>query len=161
MGLELGKGLFDGVEVGRVWRKETQFRTAIFDRLSNSFTLVAAEIVHDHDIAGAERRCQKLLDIGPEAVAIDRAVDDQRRVDPVMAQCGDEGGGFPVAMGDMRLQPLATPAAAMAARHIGLRPGLIDEDEAGRVKPRLFGQPLGPSLGDIRAGLFFSENGFF
>jgi hypothetical protein len=49
----------------------------------------------------------------------------------------------------------------MAARHIGLRPGLIDEDEAGRVKPRLFGQPLGPSLGDIRASLFFSENGFF
>jgi hypothetical protein len=37
---------------------------------------VTAEIVHDDDVAGFERRHEDLLDIGEEAEAVDRPIDD-------------------------------------------------------------------------------------
>jgi hypothetical protein len=39
---------------------------------------VAAEIVHDDDVAGLEDRNELLLDIGAEAFAVDRTVEDTR-----------------------------------------------------------------------------------
>jgi hypothetical protein len=49
---------------------------------------VAAEIVDDDDVAGFERRNQDLPEIGQEAFAVDRAVDDAGRIDPVAPPCG-------------------------------------------------------------------------
>jgi len=37
---------------------------------------VAAEIVEDDEVAEPECRNQKLLDLGPEAAAVDRVVED-------------------------------------------------------------------------------------
>jgi hypothetical protein len=39
---------------------------------------VAGEIVHDHDVAGLQRRREKLLDIGFEGRRVDRAIENQR-----------------------------------------------------------------------------------
>jgi hypothetical protein len=47
---------------------------------------VAAEIVHDHEIAGSETRDQNVLDIVPEALAVDWPVKDTRCIDAVAAQ---------------------------------------------------------------------------
>ena len=41
--------------------------------------LVAAEIVHDDNLAGLERRHEELLDIGFEAFAIDRSIKNARQ----------------------------------------------------------------------------------
>jgi hypothetical protein len=47
--------------------------------------LVAGEVVHDHDVARNERRHQNLIDIGVEAFAVDRAVEQAGRFDAVVA----------------------------------------------------------------------------
>ena len=52
--LELGEDLLDGVQVGRVFRQEEQLGAGCADGLANGFALVAAEIVHDDDVAGPQ-----------------------------------------------------------------------------------------------------------
>lgn len=64
--LELGEGLFDGVEVGTVGREVAQVRTRRLDHLAHARPLVARQVVHDDDVAGAQFRDQDLLDIGFE-----------------------------------------------------------------------------------------------
>jgi len=46
---------------------------------ANGAALMAAEVVHDDDVAWRQNREEKLLDISQEACAIDRSVDDARR----------------------------------------------------------------------------------
>lgn len=50
--LELGEGFLDGVEVGAVGREVEQARPNCFDGSPDARALVAAEVVHDDDIAG-------------------------------------------------------------------------------------------------------------
>jgi len=47
----------------------------------------------------------------------------------------------------------ATRRAPMAAGHIGLSPGFVDEHQALGVKPALVLLPLGPPAGDVGAVL--------
>jgi hypothetical protein len=63
-----------------------------------------AEVVQDDDIALGESWDKHLLDIDGEDVAVDRPVDDPRRVDAVAQGC-DEGQRPPVPL-------LSLPAAA-------------------------------------------------
>jgi len=42
-----------------------------------------------------------LLDVGPESLAVDRAVEQAGRFDSVVAQSGEEGRGRPMAVGDL------------------------------------------------------------
>ena len=66
--------------------------------MAHDIALVAAEIVHDHDIARAKGGQEDFLDIGPKALAIDRPLDEPWRIDPVMAQGREEGRGLPAAV---------------------------------------------------------------
>ncbi len=50
-----------------------------------------AEIVHDDDVTGLEYRHELLLDIGAEALAVDRSVEHTRRRQSVAAQRAEEG----------------------------------------------------------------------
>jgi hypothetical protein len=59
---------------------------------------VAGEIVEDDDIARLEGGDQELLDIGLEFLAVDRAIEEAGRLDPVMPQGGQEGERAPTAM---------------------------------------------------------------
>jgi hypothetical protein len=45
--------------------------------------------------------------------------------------------------------------------HIGLDPGLVDEDQALRIQAGLPRSPAPPSAGDIGTALFKSEQRFF
>jgi hypothetical protein len=47
---------------------------------------MAAEIVHDDDVAGPERRKEDLLDIEAETVAVDWPLEKPWRLDAVMAR---------------------------------------------------------------------------
>jgi hypothetical protein len=47
-----------------------------------------------------------------------------------MTKRGDEHRRLPMAVRRLGVEPLAAPAASMGGRHVGLRPGLIDEHEA-------------------------------
>lgn len=46
-----------------------------------------------------------------------------------------------MAEGNAGHEPLAAPAAAMEGRHVGLGPGLVDEDQAPRIERLALAQP--------------------
>jgi hypothetical protein len=127
-GLELGEGLLDrraaphrrwwsvlGArrEVRTVRRQVEEFGALSLDRGAHALDLVGAKVVQHHDVARAQGRRQRLLDIGEEARAVDRAVEDAGRADAVVAQRGQEGRGLPVAMRHGSYQPLPAPGAAV------------------------------------------------
>ncbi len=73
------------IEVGRVGRQEEEPGAGCPDGAPHGLSFVAAEIIHDDDVAGDERRHEKPFDIGQEASAVDGAIEDEGRVDPVAA----------------------------------------------------------------------------
>ena len=123
--------------------------------------LWGAEIVHDDDVTGFEHGHELLLDIGPEALAVDRSIEDARRRQPVAAQGTEESQRAPVAMRGKAAQAFAFRSPAAQRRHVGLDPGLIDEDQPARVETGLPGAPALSPPCDIRAGLLKGEQCFF
>ena len=87
----------DRVEVGRVFGQEHEARPDGSDGLSHRLSLVGAEIVEDDDVARLEGRGEELFDIGAEAFAVDGAVEQAGRIDPVIAQGGKKRRGLPAA----------------------------------------------------------------
>jgi hypothetical protein len=83
---------------------------------------VAAEIIHDDNIASAQGRHQDLLDIGAKGGAVDRPVDDGRCSDAVVAQRCQKGERASAALRHLGDQASAATAAPMPAGHVGLRP---------------------------------------
>jgi hypothetical protein len=67
--LSLAKGLLDRVEVRAVGRQIAELGAGSLDRLAHALDLVRLEIVQHHDVALAQGRRQRLLDIGKEARA--------------------------------------------------------------------------------------------
>src|SRR6266536_1105047 len=90
---ELGKDLFDGVQVRRVFWQEEQLITGRANELAHGFAFVAAEIVDDDDVTGLQGGDEDLLDLGPEAVPVDGTVEHPWSLDPVVAQGGQESRG--------------------------------------------------------------------
>ena len=78
-----------------------------------------------------------------------------------MAQRRHEGQRLPVPVGAGRAQPLAPGAAAMATGHVGLGPGLVQEDEPPRIKLALRALPLLAALHDVRPLLLGGHQAFF
>ena len=115
---------------------------------------MAAEVVHDDNIAGREDRDENLLDISAEAHAIDRSVDDAGRGEAVATQRRQECEGSPSPEGRFGDEAFASGASAMGARHVGLGPGLVDEDKPPRIDPRLTRLPPFTPPGDVRSVLF-------
>lgn len=62
----------------------------------------------------------RTFDVEPEALAVNRPVDEPRRVDTVMAQCRQEGHGLPV--WHLGLNALAAWRPSPERRHVGLGP---------------------------------------
>ncbi len=105
--LDLGEGLFDGIEVRRIGRREPEACACSFDGASDGSRLVATEIVHDDDVAGLEDGHQLLFDIGAKALTVDRSVKDTRCCQPVVSQGTEECQGAPVTMRRKRPQTRA------------------------------------------------------
>ena len=108
--LDLGKSLFDRIEIGRAWRQEPEPCAGRPDHLPDGGRLVRAEIVHDDDVAGLEHRHELLLDPGAEAVTVDRPIEDARGRQPVPAQRAEKGQRLPVAMRGKAAQAFAFEA---------------------------------------------------
>ena len=158
---ELSKDLFDGVQVGRVFGQEDQLRPGSADDLPHVLPLVATEIVHDHDLVGLQGRSEDLLDVSPEARAVDRAVEDPWSVDAVVAQRRYEGQGFPLTVRNLGFEPLAARCPTPQRRHVGLRPGLIQKHQAPGIDAALILGPLRPPPRYVGTILFAGDHGFF
>ena len=158
---ELGEDLFDRIEIGAVRRQEQEFGSGATDCLADRGPFVTAQIVHDDDVARRERWYEELLDIFGEALAVDRLVEHARGIDPVTAERCEEGHCAPMAIGHLGMKPLANRRPAAQRRHVGLRPGLVDEDEARQIKPALIFLPLLASPCDLWPELFGGQHAFF
>ena len=159
--LDLREGLLDRVEVGRVFGQEPQPGAGGPDGIADGPGFVAAEVVHDNDVTWFQGRHEELLDIGPEAVAIDRAVEDAGRGELVAAQGAKEGQGVPASLRREATQPFAFLSPAAQRRHVGPDPCLVDEDKPVRIEPALPGLPALAVAGDVRPALLKGEQRFF
>ena len=110
---------------------------------------------------GVQGRDQHLLDIGAEHLGVDRAVEHPGRVDPVVAQGGEESHGVPVPERRFGLHAGAAPSPTPQWGHVGLCPGLINEDKALRVNLSLILLPPYPSARHIGPILFTGQHAFF
>lgn len=61
--LELGKRLLNRVEVWAVGWQVDERGTRRLNRFLDADSLVAGQVIHDHDVAWVERRQQMLLDV--------------------------------------------------------------------------------------------------
>lgn len=161
MGLEFGEGVLDGIEVRAVGREIAHSRTCCFDGGLNAGTFVRAEIVHDNNVAWPQIGYQHAIDIGLEAAAIDRTIQDHGRHDAGQSQPSDERRGFLVTMWHGGTQPLATSTPPVASCHIRGSPGFINEDQPRRIEIGLGIEPLLPSCQDVRPVLFRRVSGLF
>jgi hypothetical protein len=158
---QLGEHLLDGIEIGTIRRQEEKVRADSADGPAHGVALVAAEIVHDDDVAGLERWYEELLDIGFEAFAVDGSIKDARRVDPVVPQGRKECECLPMAVRRLSAQALPSRPPAMGADHVGFCPGLINEDEAGGINLSLMPFPACPSARDVGPVLLGRQQRFF
>ena len=99
--------------------------------------------------------------IPPEILTSLAGIDDAGRLDAVAAQRSQEGERVPTAVRHLGHQPRPPGAAAMKARHIGLRPGLVDEDQAPGINAALVFLPLCPPPRHVRAILLGGVQAFF
>ncbi len=159
--LEFCKHLLDRVEVWTLGRQEQDPGTDGADRLAGRCSLVASQVVEDDDVAGRERGNEELLDIGRERLAVDRAIEHERGIDPVVPESCKEGLCPPATKRGLADQLLSPGRPAPDRGHVGLHPGFIDEDEAPWIKPTLVLAPLLPASRDLWPVLLDGEEAFF
>ena len=100
MCLSLAKTCSIGFKSGEYFGRKNNLAPA--ERMSwRTALLLWLPRLSDHDIAWTKRRQENLLDIDPEAHAIDWSFDEPWRIDPVMAQGREESHGLPAAVGDL------------------------------------------------------------
>ncbi|ESY15373.1 TRm2011-2 protein [Mesorhizobium sp. LNJC394B00] len=117
----------------------------------------ASTHIHDDDVAGLEHWHELLLDIGPEALAVDRSIEDARGSKTVEPQGAEEGQRAPVAVRSKAAQAFAAWSPAAQRCHVGLDPGFVDEHQPFRIQTRLPGTPALSSAGNIGASLLKGE----
>lgn len=158
---QFGEDLLDRIEIRAVGWQEQQARASGSDCGPDRGLLVAGQVVEDDDVTWRERGAELLFDPLGEAGAIDRLIEDKGCVDPVTAQGSDEGHRLPVAIGYFCVKPLTFGRPASQRCHVRLGPGLVDEHEAGWIRPPLILLPLLPPPGDLRPQLLGGKNAFF
>lgn len=126
-GLELGEGLFDGIEIRRVAGQEQHPGSVCSDGFSGAWAFVNIEIVPDHHIAWLEERGELGRYPGIEGRAVDGAVYHPGCYQFIAFQRCDECLGVPLAEWGIGNQPRALLAAPPQRRHVGLHTGLINE----------------------------------
>jgi hypothetical protein len=78
-----------------------------------------------------------------------------------MAQRGQESHGFPVAMRNLGFDALTARRPTPERGHVGFRPGLVDEYQAGRIDAVLIRLPLRATARDIGPILFGGDQRLF
>jgi hypothetical protein len=159
--LKLGEGVFDRIEVRRVGRQVEETRARRLDPLAGGRPLVAGQVVHDDDVALTQFWNKDALDIGLEGVAVDRAIEHERRDHAARGQASDESRRFPMAVRDADTQAFAAAAAAVGPSHFGRSPSLVDEDQAFGIEIKLACEPGLAPLQDVGAVLLGRVRGLF
>jgi hypothetical protein len=131
------------------------------DRLSYAVDLVGAQVVHEDDVALAQRRHEHLLDIGEERWPIERAVDDIWRGEAVAAKRRDHRQRLPVSVRNLGDQSLAEGSAPIAAHHLGRHCRLVEEHQSRRFEGRLLRLQCSTCRSNVRTILLGGVQSFF
>lgn len=122
---------------------------------------MAAQVVHDDDIAGRQCGHEELLDVFEEARAVDRLIQHTGGIDPVAAQSREERHRFPVTIRHFGVKPLTLGCPAAQGGHVGFGPCFINEHEAAGINPPLILLPLLAPPGHLGPELFGGQHAFF
>lgn len=161
MCLDLTESGLDGIEVRRILGQEVEACLALGDRGGDGRAFVATQIIHHDGFAWPEGRGEALFGVGGKHLGVDRPINHHGREHPAPAHGCDQGGGLPAAVRNLGDQPLAARATAMGPCHVGLGPGLVDEDQLVRRQFRLLCAQGLPGLRDVRAILLGGVQRFF
>jgi len=134
---------------------------SVSDRAADALGFVAAKIVEHDDIADAQGRDEELDDPSEEGGSVDRAVDDAGSNDTLGAQPGQERHRSPAAVRDTPDQALTARRPTVSAGHVGLGPGLIEEDQTLGINAFLVASPAGALASDVGPLLLGGAQGFF
>ena len=74
--LDLGEGLLNRIEIGRISRQEQEPGASLFQTLGSLFTLVDRQVVEDHHVTFVQARRELRLDVSLESQPGDRAIND-------------------------------------------------------------------------------------
>jgi hypothetical protein len=138
-GLDLAPQLLDRIEVRAVRRQIPQRRVGLLDHLGNIRILVGGQVVHDHHVAGSQRRGEELFDIAGERGPIHRPVVNHRRFldDALKSNRAEHRYRLPVTVRRAIDATFAHRRPTVQTRHVRLGPRFIEEDEACRIdEPR-------------------------
>lgn len=160
-GLQLGEAQLDRIEVRAIGWQVPERGPGGLDRALNAGDFVRAEVVGDDDVAGLQGRHQDLVDVGPEALAIDRAVEDPRGGQPRDPQRGEKGARLPAPAGGVVVDARAARRPAVAPEQIVGDPGFVQEDEMGGIPGRRRRVPRDPRGRDVRPIVFGRTDCFF
>ena len=150
-----------GLRSGEYLGRKTRRAPTVSDGLPHPLPLVGAEIVEDHSVARLEGRDEELLDIGAEAFAVDRAVEQAGRIDAVIAESGKERRGLPLALRDLVDEALSLRRPAAKPGHVGLGPRLVDEDQTPGIDAALIGSPARAMPAYVGTILLARDEGLF
>src|SRR5215213_5004238 len=143
-------GLRSG-EYGGRWRRASPARS----RASRTAWALWAGRLSRTTIASGrsrpQRRRQDLLDEGQEHRRAGRGGDAHAGDHAVEGERADHGQPLPSAPRHLTGRPPAAPGASVGARHPGVDPGLVDEDQAGGVDAVQVLPPRPPRLGHVLA----------
>lgn len=119
------------------------------------------EIVRNDDIADPQRGYEDLIDVGQEARAIDRAVEDAGRGEPGDAQGGEESAGLPPPERGVVVDALPPGRATIPAEQGRGDAGLVEKDQVRRIPRRSVALPVRPRRRDVRSVVLAGPYGFF
>lgn len=160
-GLQRRKGVLDRIEIRTVFRQKPELRADRFDRLANRWTAVTRQVIHDHEIAGMERRDEHLLDVRAEAGAIDRPVKHRGRRQAGDAERAEKRRRVPAPVRRVIGDACAVEAASIAAHEIGAHAAFIEKHESGRIESWCRHLPCRTRGGDVSAVVLGRAYRFF
>ena len=158
---ELRKRVRNRIPIRTVFREKPETRPDVFNRATDRRTLVTRQVVHDHDVAGRQRRDQDLLDRGQETRAVNRTVKHGRRGETPDAERGQKRGGMPAAVGRVVGDARAVELPPIATHEIRAHATFIEKHETAGIKAGRRRVPRDPRERDVSAIVFRRAYGLF
>jgi hypothetical protein len=127
--LQLGPGLFDWVQMGRVGWQVEQFCASGFDSFAHAFDLMRTQVIHHHHVARPQLRAQDMIQIGKEDLCVGRFFDGHGCDHAPGAHSAEDGHDFPVAARRRFMNAPASNTSRIVPRHRSGDAALIKEDQ--------------------------------
>ena len=130
---QFGEDLFDGVEIGGIEGGKNR-SLAPLARMARrtALPLWLPRLSRMTTSPGFSVGARNLIDIGPEALAVDWTIENPWGLDTShTARRRGRSLRLPVTVRDVCREPPAPRAPTSDGSHVGLDPGFIDEDETG------------------------------